>query len=109
MPFCGLHSVGGLTPDSDDEEVPALTGSGSSWSTFSSSESSARKRGLDHDEEEGYGEEVEARLDAVFDEEERRIAPLRARRKDVPGRVRVEGDFDDADVGFLTPMEVDEV
>ncbi|KAF2155299.1 hypothetical protein K461DRAFT_292170 [Myriangium duriaei CBS 260.36] len=122
QPFCGLHSTGSWA---SQPSVPELSGSqstlSSTSSTYASSTASAgsvetsRKRR--QQQQDAYDEEVEAEMDAVFAEQEevqhigeRRIAKPRRRG----GMVRttgamtgVQGDFEDGDVGFLAPMDVD--
>lgn len=73
------------------------------------------KRRLSVDEEEdGYAVDMEREMDAYFDDGDeedndvvqRRIARPRAAR--MAGKtLGVVDDFDDADVGFLAPMDVD--
>ncbi|KAG8630044.1 hypothetical protein KVT40_001663 [Elsinoe batatas] len=123
QPFCGLHSVGGIGSQADD--VPGLGWSQPSMVSMSSESEeveSGRKRGLDAD----YEEEMEAELDGFFEglgEEERgqrvgtagrRIKAMRGRGRGIAkgrgmagGEVQVVGDFEDGDVGFLEPMDVD--
>ncbi|KAF4556106.1 Hypothetical protein D9617_1g079810 [Elsinoe fawcettii] len=110
QPFCGLHSVGGMDGQDQEMVVPGL-----SWSQ---STSGSHDGGNERKREREYEEEVEAELDEFFDEVDvqpvgRKIAPLRrgggagGRAAGAGGVVRVLDDFDDADVAFLEPMDVD--
>lgn len=128
QPFCGLNSVGGLDGAGQAVEVPGLGWSQSTVSSNGIDGGERRKRGLE------FEEEVEAELDEFFEdgdgfgEEEmggrevqvrgRRILPLKGRKgagggfgmmekETRAGGVRVVDDFDDGDVAFLQPMDVD--
>ncbi|PNS21626.1 S-phase delaying protein 1 [Sphaceloma murrayae] len=125
MPFCGLHSVGGMgregpeVPDLTYSQGSGVSGLGMGWEGQEGLGGS-RKRGLELD----YEDEVEREMDEFFDGEMgdleaesggrmavgRKIATMRGRRIDHGSGlvgVRVVDDFDDGDVGFLQPMEVD--
>lgn len=131
QPFCGLNSVGGLHGAGQTMEVPGLGWSQSTVSSDGMNGGERRKRGLE------FEEEVEAELDEFFEDGDgvgdgytdaqeigeiaevrgRRILPLKGRRvrggfgmmgkETRAGGVRVVDDFDDGDVAFLQPMDVD--
>ncbi|PSK53862.1 S-phase delaying protein 1 [Elsinoe australis] len=132
QPFCGLNSVGGLDGTGQTVEVPGLGWSQSTVSSNGTDGGERRKRGLEFEEEveaeldeffedgegsgEGSGEEEMG--DREVQVRGRRILPLKGRRgagggfgmigKDArDAGVRVVGDFDDGDVAFLQPMDVD--
>ncbi|GAM83138.1 hypothetical protein ANO11243_011240 [Dothideomycetidae sp. 11243] len=110
QPFCGLHSVGGWA---SQPSLPSLTSSMSSAATVPLEGRNKRRLSVD-EEEDGYAVDMEREMDAYFDDGDeedndvvqRRIARPRAAR--MAGKtLGVVDDFDDADVGFLAPMDVD--
>lgn len=121
QPFCGLHTIGGITSQQsqDSARAPSLTysqgtipSSGSSFGSMTSTADvfvSTKKR--------SYDEDMEDELDAFFDEEEgkdlvmqtaRPMARPRGRGKAVSTEsMPTVGDFDDDEAAFLQPMEED--
>ena len=121
QPFCGLHSVGGLSsqPHSQDIIPPSLNYSQDTIPSTASSTTSLTATsgpGLSN-KKRSYDDDIEDELDAFFDDDvpqavepaPRTIARPRPRVKATSSGTLevVKGDFDDQDVGFLQPMDTD--
>ncbi|KAJ9625865.1 hypothetical protein H2203_004629 [Taxawa tesnikishii (nom. ined.)] len=130
-PFCGLHEIGGLAAQPPSSlETPGLTFSQDSLiSTTSTNSAPISTAPPINNKKRNYDEEIEEELDSYFANPNqpasnpssrpaspfsRLIAKPRTNRTRAAAHLQVPmiaesspGDFDDADVGFLQPMEVE--